>query len=279
MIVSSRSAITERHLPRGTAGFTLAEMAIALAIFGLLLGGMMVTLSSQAEQRNRSDTTRRLEEARELLIGFAVVNGRLPCPASTASNGSEANNGTTGQCTAAFSGFLPAKAIGFQPTDAAGFALDAWGNRIRYAVSINSSVAGAPDYNFTSSGTMKTNGITQTPSDVVICAASAADINTGATPPSCGATASNAVTNQNTVVAVIWSQGKNAATAAFSGVTGQSGADEALNNKTAANANHGLFVDHGAAPSSAANGEYDDQVIWIPVGLLYGRLISAGVLP
>ena len=50
-----------------------ADPGIALAIFGLLLGGMMVTLSSQAEQRNRSDTTRRLEEARELLIGFVHV--------------------------------------------------------------------------------------------------------------------------------------------------------------------------------------------------------------
>jgi hypothetical protein len=32
-------------------------------------------------------------------------------------------------------------------------------------------------------------------------------------------------------------------------------------------------------PPSAAGGEFDDLVAWIPVGLLYGRMIAAGGLP
>jgi hypothetical protein len=237
----------------------------------------MYTLAAQTEQRSRGDTQRRLDEARELLIAFAMVNGRLPCPASTTSNGVEADTGTTGSCTSAYAGYLPAKTIGFQTIDSSGYALDGWGNRIRYAVSVNTNITGAPDYHFTASGTMKTNGITVTPADLLVCASWASDINTSTSSPSCGSAAS--VTNQNLVAAVIWSQGKDYSTASYSGVSGQAGNDEMLNNKTATSNNHGVFVDHAPAPTGATNGEYDDQLVWLPAGLLYGRLISAGVLP
>jgi len=40
-----------------------------------------------------------------------------------------------------------------------------------------------------------------------------------------------------------------------------------------------VFVWHTPAPSTAANGEFDDQMQWISVGELYGKLIAAGVLP
>jgi prepilin-type N-terminal cleavage/methylation domain-containing protein len=257
------------------AGFTLTELAVVLAIVGLLLGTMTYTLSAQIEQRNRDDTRRRLEEARELVLGFAIVNGRLPCPASTTSGGSESPAG--GACTNPYDGYLPAKAVGFQPIDASGYGLDAWGNRIRYAVSANSNVSGSPDNNFTTAGSMKTNGITVTPSDLIICGSWAANVDVSTSSPSCGSAAS--VTNTSLVAAVIWSQGKNFSTASSGGVSGQSGNDEMLNNKTSVNSNHGVFVDHVPAPSGASGGEFDDQLVWIPVGHLYSRLISASVLP
>ncbi|MEJ2173808.1 MAG: hypothetical protein P8Y76_02555 [bacterium] len=53
-----------------------------LAIVGLLLGAMMITFSTQVDRQNYSETQRRLDEARELLLAFAIVNGRLPCPAT-----------------------------------------------------------------------------------------------------------------------------------------------------------------------------------------------------
>jgi len=40
-----------------------------------------------------------------------------------------------------------------------------------------------------------------------------------------------------------------------------------------------VFVWHTPAPVGAANGEFDDLMLWIPVGELYGKLIAAGVLP
>ena len=113
----------------------------------------MYTLSAQTEQRNFEDTRRRLEQARELILAFAIVNGRLPCPAqhrdaphvagdevvTTASAASATQCTTTTAAPAArHAGLLPARTIGYQQVDPAGFAVDAWGNRIRYVVSRNS---------------------------------------------------------------------------------------------------------------------------------------------
>ena len=240
---------------------------MVVTIVALLVASMLYTLSAQTEQHAREATQRRLDEARELLITYAIVNGRLPCPASTTSNGDEAGAGRA--CTKYYAGYLPAKAIGFQPTDASGYALDAWGNRLRYAVSQFVSAGTTP--HFTNATNLKNNGVGTLPNDLLICA-SATGITT-TQPRNCGA-ASNSVTNSGVVAGVIWSQGKNYATAG-----GAAGTDETVDNKTTASNNHAVFVWHDPRPSGATGGEYDDLLVWIPVGLLYGRMASAGVLP
>jgi hypothetical protein len=254
----------------------------------------MYTFSAQIENRNAGDTQRRLEDAKELLLAFAIVNGRLPCPAAGTSNGDESPAGG-GACTDGYAGFLPARAIGFTPTDALGYGVDVWGNRIRYAVSINANVAGNPDYTFTTAPVAPSTGIkynfnptsttSLTPLDLLVCSSYGASGSTSTTAPSCGAAADVppgvAVTNQNTVVAVIWSQGKNYNTASYAALAGQAGDDEKMNNKMrlpSANSNHGVFIHHAPRPFSEAN-EFDDQVVWLPAGLLYYRMIAAGVLP
>ena len=239
-----------------------------MMIVALLLGSVLYTLSAQLGQRTIEETRSRLETARELLLSYAIVKGRLPCPASTTTNGDESPAGG-GACSDYYTGFLPAKAIGLQPTDAFGYALDAYGNRIRYAVS---SVG--PANHFTTAASLKANGITTSPNDLLICATSSA-ITLVPPPPSCGGLALS-VTNQNIVAAVVWSQGKNFAT------VGAGGSDEAANNKIrlpVAQNNHPVFVFHTPVPAGAANGEFDDYLVWIAVGELYSRLISAGVLP
>ena len=64
-------------------GFTLIEMAVVVAVIALLLGGIIVPLAAQVEERRISEMQRLLDETREALAGFAVTNGRLPCPASS----------------------------------------------------------------------------------------------------------------------------------------------------------------------------------------------------
>jgi prepilin-type N-terminal cleavage/methylation domain-containing protein len=280
-------------------GFTLTELAVVMAIVALLMGGLMYTLSAQMEQRNFEETRRRLDQARELLLTFAIQKGRLPCPArytsaASHSSGQEsfcpvtatghtstcAGTETTtvqthGTCSNHFDGFLPAASIGYQQTDSDGFAIDAWGNRIRYGVArsiATGTCAGTttPPNLYTTMFTSKSNlqlyGITCQPANLIVCKSGSGI--TDAVPSSCG-TMANQIMVQDLLVAVVLSTGKNGATGGGTGT----------NTDEAANLNTGpVFVWHTPTAPGVTN-EFDDQMTWIAVGELYGRLISAGVLP
>ena len=114
-------------------------------MIALVLGSIMVPLQTQIENRKIDETRRMLELAQEMLLGFAAANGYFPCPASASSNGQEPRGPTMPRAAVPlWHGFLPAALLGFRPTDAQGYALDAWEarpNRIRYAVS-SSTVGG-----------------------------------------------------------------------------------------------------------------------------------------
>jgi hypothetical protein len=243
-------------------------------------------VSAQTEQRNWNDTQSRLEAARDAILGYAIANGRLPCPAiyqNTSSVGTEVRVTATGVCGTVGNpqdyyggvvagvtyGLLPAVTLGYQPVDSQGFALDAWGNRIRYAISrVTTPVTTSA--NFTYAPNLKASGVSVLPNDLVVCA-SATGIAAGP-PGSCGGTATNWVTGLTTVVAILYSPGKNGRTPITLGV------DEAANENRAAT-NDAVFISHPPAPTGVTNGEFDDQVLWISVGTLYSKLIAAGVLP
>ena len=267
--------------PTAERGFTLVEMAVVLAIVGVLISSMMLTLSAQVDQRDFNDTQSRLESAREAVLAFAIANGRLPCPATSASAGIEVRLGT-GVCGATTGtdfdyyggviagvtgGLLPAVTLGYQPVDSSGFAVDAYGNRLRYAVSRVTTPSFSA--NFTNKTNMQTNGLGLLPNDLVVCASSSGIV-PGGSPPSCGTAAS--VTNQTTIVALIYSPGKNGLSPAALGN------DEAAN-ENRSGANDAVFVYHTPTPSTATNGEFDDQLLWIPIGMLYSKLLAAGILP
>jgi prepilin-type N-terminal cleavage/methylation domain-containing protein len=270
-------------------GFSLVELAVVMAIVALLLGGLLYTLSAQTEQRNFEETRRRLEQARELVMAFVLINGRLPCPARSTSAGVEVRDSATGQCISggvedyyggalsggATGGFLPAKTIGFQNTDSDGFAVDIWGNRIRYAVA-KSIASGTCAGSFTNphwvnAANMRANGIGCQPGDLLICKST--DVTPAVSSSSCGGTpsGSNQIVAQSLVVAIVFSTGKNGASSSV-------GADEAANHNGGGNADP-VFVYHTPSPSTAAGGEFDDQFAWITTGELYGKLIAAGLLP
>lgn len=266
-------------------GFSLVELAVVMTIVALLLGGLMYTLSAQTEQRNFEETRRRLEQARELLLGFAIVNGRLPCPARSNNAGAEVRN-AAGECKntsgtilednyggtlsdGTVGGLLPAVTIGFQSVDSAGFAVDAWGNRIRYAVAktITGTSCGGVLPHFVHATNLKNNGITCLPSDLLICSVT----QTVAAGNACSA--GTAVTNKEVVAAIVFSTGKN-------GNLGPQGSNETENVNGQGTVNR-VFVSKTPDPAGVATGtgEFDDLLIWIPAGVLYGKLIAAGVLP
>ena len=63
---------------RGQNGFTLLEIAIVMVIVGLLAGGGVSLMGMLAARKARSDSQQYLIQAKNALVTYAVVNGRLP---------------------------------------------------------------------------------------------------------------------------------------------------------------------------------------------------------
>lgn len=241
-------------------GFTLIELAIVLFIVALLLGGMLLPLAGQQDIRNYGDTQKTLVEARDALYGFAMANDRLPCPASSTSNGVEDPVGG-GACNHPYDGFYPAATVGLAPIDAQGYLLDGWGgesdNRVRYAISTANSNA------FSTASGMKTTGMTTLAPDLRICNTGVGMVNPGTAAAACATTTSLATD----AVAVIYSLGKNAG-------SGGAGTEESHNpNPRATVTADRAFIN---APQSSA---FDDQMVWVSKNTLFNHLVAAGRLP
>ena len=227
-------------------GFSLVELAVVLVILGFILAALLMPLQAQRENTFRAQTDSQLEIAKKALIGFAQTNGRLPCPATAASGGLEAPAGG-GTCTNQL-GFLPAATLGLQPSDADGFAIDGWGNRMFYAVTQVNTAGGAATPDFTTTNEMSNVGVANLAPNLVVCSEAA----------TCPGTflIDNAV-------AVIYSLGPTGALAS-------QGADEDEN--PAAPGADTQFVSRTPMPT------FDHMVTWVSPYVLYNAMIQAGQL-
>ncbi|RKZ76828.1 MAG: hypothetical protein DRR19_28370 [Candidatus Parabeggiatoa sp. nov. 1] len=115
-------------------GFTLVEMAVVLLIIGLLIGGLLVPLSVQIDQSRLNATEQSLQDIKEALIGFAIVDGRLPCPAVSGDDGVE-DSGLCGD-----EGFLPWATLALNIGKS-----DVWGAPFRYRVDTRYTTQPFPD--------------------------------------------------------------------------------------------------------------------------------------
>ena len=70
-------------------GFVLIEVAIALLVLALILGGILAPLNAQVEQGKIRDTNKVISDINEALLGYVMINGRLPRPATSSINGVE----------------------------------------------------------------------------------------------------------------------------------------------------------------------------------------------
>lgn len=226
----------------GNAGFTLVELAVALAIIGLLLGMLIVPLSTQVDQQRIGDTQRQLDLIREAVIGFAVANGRLPCPATPTTPNTTAGAGTENKPATVcgiFEGVLPWATLGLPETDA-------WNNRFTYR--ITDTFADDPVAGMLASFSLTDNG---------------------------NITVNNGVINGSIVIAsnipaIFVSHGKNGFGAYRrdgTQVTGAAG-DELQNANVTT-----VFVSRVPSP------DFDDLVGWVSPNVLKARMVAANRLP
>lgn len=246
------SGTNSRH-----AGFTLVELAISIFIIALLLGSILVPLATQVEQRQYSDAQKKQDEIKEALIGFALANGYLPCPAESAANGQEGSR-TAGVCGSRI-GFLPWEALGMPKTDT-------WGRLYRYSVT--------PAFTDNTTTPTPVFTLTTTP-DIIV-----------RTRDNTGALINLTNSSLPTVPAIVISHGTNGY-----GGTGEQGIAVAPPSPPDSLAAHPdentnatgttTFVSRSpqAQGASGAGGEFDDVLIWVPRFLLLNRMIAAGKLP
>jgi prepilin-type N-terminal cleavage/methylation domain-containing protein len=220
-------------------GFTLVEMAIVLAIVALLLGGLLPTISSQVEQQHRNEARKQLDEIKESLIGYAIINGRLPWPAC--------GNIATGQANAGIE-LSPASAVAIActsdvkvlPWATLGTSeTDAWGRRFTYSVTVA----------FTTPFTLITSG------DFIVKSA----------------TGAGGIIVASSIPAVIVSHGSNGA-GAYTPQGTQLVVSGDLDEKDNSNSDF-TFVSHDFTPT------FDDLVVWISPNILFNRMVAAGKLP
>jgi prepilin-type N-terminal cleavage/methylation domain-containing protein len=131
-------------------GFTLIEIAIVLLVVGILLGYTVALFPRQQELKQYRAADQEMEEILAVIIGFAQVNGRLPCPAIPNTIGLEDGGGGV-NCNN-YGGFVPANTLGLTgKLNDDSLLIDPWGNPYRYYVSASDAPDPAP-------GTAGTNG-------------------------------------------------------------------------------------------------------------------------
>ncbi|WP_158613467.1 type II secretion system protein [Luteimonas sp. 100069] len=110
----------------GARGFTLVELAVVLAVLGVLALAMTSSFDSVAQARQHNAAQAHAESARLALRAFALRNRRLPCPDTTTWGdvGREAGGGACG----------PSVNVGWLPYEALGLEIPERGARLRYGV-------------------------------------------------------------------------------------------------------------------------------------------------
>jgi type II secretory pathway pseudopilin PulG len=285
-------------------GFSLAELAIVLFVVAVLVGTTLATISTQQELRQYKEADREMDKILDKIIGFAQINGRLPCPSTVAAAGVSGGGGDSA-CTTV-SGFVPWVTLGVQGSlTGESLLADPWGNPYRYYVS-NSDAdgGGVNDSDFVINGEMReiglgdkwnltdpenpvegADGIRDLDGQFVICDAAATtyDICDGGANEVFGNAPTTKGPYQGAVVVLV-SLGKNGAKLP----------DFAANPDEFENSGSTLVGQYYRKNNSIVLGDrrttfvkrttgfaddFDDIVKWIAPSTLFTRMIEAGQLP
>jgi hypothetical protein len=172
-----------------------------------------------------------------------MVNGRLPRPATSATDGSErpADCASDTDCT----GYIPWATLGAQKADP-------YGKMIRYSV---------------------TPAFANTATPIALTSSPNRNVYTRTSGPS-------PVPLVSSVPALIWSQGPGGGGTSADGLVlpddSTTNIDEKANGGTTVTT---VISRDPSEATTAAGGEFDDIVTWVPTGLLFNRMVTAGRLP
>ena len=237
--------IHTKNLASCQQGFSLVELTIVLVIVALLSSGLMFGLSAQRDAAANQDVQRQLDNTKEALLGFAMTNGRLPCPANPTLVSTSIGAGLE-NCAAQPTGHgvLPWATLGLPETDP-------WGQRLTYFAS------------------------TKFTSNVVAGALCAFTMETGVAPDNAGtanvkltsASGSNIASDLAAVIVSHGAQGVGGYTTDGTKIAGAVGDEDE-------NADADLtFVAH--TPTT----DFNDQLAWITPAQLKTRMVAVGKLP
>ena len=220
-------------------GLSLIEVAIALAVSALLLGGLMIPLAAQVDRFRLRETEAALHQGMEALIGYAASHGnRLPCP-DIDGDGVEDLPGTTAAPCRGIEGELPRATLGIP-------GVDGWGRQLRYRG--NDALTG-PD------------GMPRPPNT------------RGGLRIDDPRTAERlTVGDPEAPAAILFSCGSNGRPDGENDGTG--GDSAGCVNPSRPDPRYARSV-----PGRAGSGGFDDIVVWLSKNVLLGRLVRAGTWP
>lgn len=229
-----------RH--RSQRGFSLIELAIVLVILGLLIGSGFAALTAATEQARRSEAERQLIHVRDALYGFAMSQGRIPCPDDPGAP--DGNEDLTGGSCDFTGGALPWVDLQLGRRDA-------WGSLLRYRVDPDyADTNSSPAFGLGDEGNLE---VRDADNNIIVDSAPAVVVSFGP---------------QGSQV---WTDAGYTCPAA--GTNGFS-ADE---NENCNDDFRFIYAEY--RPPDATGGRFDDVVVWVPNTVLLARMVDAGLLP
>jgi prepilin-type N-terminal cleavage/methylation domain-containing protein len=253
--------------------FTLIELSVVLFIISLLMVGLLGPVGTQIESQERQQTIYTMDDIIESLYGFAVINGRLPCPDIDGDGVSDPNISSVCIAAAPGDGWLPWQTLGINAQS------DIWGNRFKYHVT-------TPGFTTIDTGTCAADGELDLCQNGTITVLTRGDDNATA-----GAIENKFQSNAATLIpAIVVSHGRNGLGATtLNGVAlpaTTAGTDEAENDDADTD---DIFYSRGFSEGSEDCTDdadetkplcdFDDIVMWVSPNILMNRMVKAEKLP
>lgn len=254
-------------------GFTLIELAVVIAIVGLLLGGLLIPLATQMDAKRVRSTQDSLDEIKQAIYGYVVssnpmpgalnpqITSRLPCPDCMESTDGDCNVlpaddigdgeedyfnpglGFTG--CASYEGYVPWVSLGVGQ-------FDSWNRNFRYRVTDDFADAVAdPDC-----GSVRVS--------IGLCTQGDLDVQESV------GEGSDRIAED--MAAVILSLGEEASKTLCS-----QAADPSPDQEENVDCNNSIFVSNTRVEQ--AGNEFDDVVIWVSPNIIKLKLLEANILP